>query len=119
MVRELWNDLRYRLRAMFRPGRAERELRAEIEEHLTREAEMLSRQGVPPTEARRRASINFGPLEDAKERTRDARGTALVESVLQDARYGARSLLARPAFSLGVALTLALGIGANAGMTRS
>jgi predicted permease len=116
MVREWWNDLRYRLLALLRPGRAEHDLRAEIEEHLTREADALARQGVPVAEARRLASINLGPLEDIKERTRDARGTAFVESVLQDARYGARSLLARPAFSLGVALTLALGIGANAGM---
>ena len=116
MVREFWSDLRYRVRALVYRADAERDLHAEIEEHLRREAEALERQGVSPTEARRLARINFGGLEDMKERTRDARGTTFVESVLQDARYGARGLLARPAFTFGIALTLALGIGANAAM---
>src|SRR5262245_23025699 len=116
MVRELWHDLRYRLRALVYRSDADRDLQAEIEEHLRRETEALERQGVSPAEARRRAGVSFGGVEDMKERTRDARGTAFVESVLQDARYGARSLLARPAFTFGVALTLALGIGANAAM---
>jgi predicted permease len=116
MIRELWNDLRYRVRALRHRDDAERDLQAEIEEHLRREAEALERQGVAGPEARRRASLNFGGLEDVKEQTRDARGTTFAESLIQDARYGARSLLARPALTFGVALTLALGIGANAAM---
>jgi predicted permease len=116
MVRELWNDLRYRIRALVHRGRAERDLQAEIEEHLRLEAEALQRQGLSPTAARRQATLAFGALEDVKERTRDARGTAFLESVLQDVRYGLRGLRARPAFSVGIALTLALGIGANAAM---
>jgi putative ABC transport system permease protein len=116
MIRELWNDLRYRVRALVYRADAERDLHAEIEEHLAREADALERQGVSPAEARRLANINFGALEDVKERTREARGTTFVESVLQDVRYGARVLFARPAFTCGIALTLALGIGANAAM---
>jgi predicted permease len=116
MLREGWNDLRYRIRALLRRGDAERELRAEIEAHLAREAAALERRGVSPVEARRQARVAFGGLEDIKARSREARGTAFVESLAQDVRYAFRGLRARPAFACGVALTLALGIGANAAM---
>jgi hypothetical protein len=48
--------------------------------------------------------------------SREARGTAFIESAVQDARYALRGFAARPVFAIGVALTLALGIGANATM---
>ena len=37
----------------------------------------------------------------------------LLETTLQDVRYGARTLLRNPVFAIAVVLTLALGIGAN------
>src|SRR5712692_6004270 len=116
MLSELWSDLRFRLRALVRRADLDHELDAELEFHLARAAEEYERQGVPAPEARRRARLAFGSLEDTKERSRDMRGTALIESALQDARYAWRGLRARPAFAAGVALTLALGIGANATM---
>ncbi len=116
MLAELWSDLRYRWRALVRRDALERELDDELRFHLEREAERYERDGVPRAEARRRARLAFGGVERAKEASRDARGTVLVESIAQDLKYAARGLRAKPAFTMGVVLTLGLGIGANTAM---
>jgi predicted permease len=116
MFDELWSDLRYRVRALLRRDRVERELSDELRFHLERETEKYERQGLSHVEAVRRASLAFGGLERAKEASRDGRGTLLVETTIQDVHYAIRGLRSKPAFTFGVVLTLGLGIGANAAM---
>lgn len=112
----LLNDLRYRLRALFRRDAMDRDLDDELRFHLEKEAEKLRAAGMPPDEALRRARAAFGTVEGTKDEARDARGLVLLEQLLHDAKYAMRSLLARPVFTGGVIVTLALGIGANAAM---
>ena len=45
---------------------------------------------------------------------RDVRGLVVVDTVRQDVQYAARSLRKARSFTVVVALTLAVGIGANA-----
>src|ERR1041384_1296106 len=108
---ELWADLKYRLRALFRRSAVERELADELRFHLERDVEEEERAGPPRGEALRQARLAFGAVEAAKQEIRDGRGTLLLETTLRDVRYALRGLRARPAFTAGVVLTLGLGIG--------
>jgi predicted permease len=112
MVREFWNDTRYRIRALVRRDDAERALNAEIEDHLARHAEFLERAGWSGEDARREARLAFGGLEGIKEHTREAWGTATLESTIQDIRYANRQIRRNPGFACSVILVLALGIAA-------
>jgi putative ABC transport system permease protein len=110
------SELRYRLRRLFHRDAVEIEIADELRFHIERETEKLVAQGLSRPLAERQARIAFGGMEQMKEATRESHGTATIEGILQDLRYAARGLRARPAFTLGILLTLGLGIGANAAM---
>ena len=107
------NDLRYRLRTLFRRKRMEVELDEELRFHVEHEAEKYRAEGMSEEVALRRARMAFGGHEQMKEDVREARGTSLIENTMQDARYALRQLRANPVFATVMVLTLALAIGAN------
>ena len=101
------------LKATFRRSRMEKEMDAELRFHLETYAEDLTNKGIPAQEAMRRARIEFGGIERVKEEGREARGVNLLESIVQDLRYGISNMLRTPGFTAITVLTLALGIGAT------
>jgi predicted permease len=107
------DDLRYRVRALFRHRVVERELDEEIQFHFDRQVEKYLKSGMSEAESKRRARLAFGGHEQVKENCREARGTGFIELTLQDAKYALRQLSANPTFTLIMILTLALSIGAN------
>ncbi len=102
-----------RVRALWRWRRNHSDLDDEIRFHLEAEQEERRAAGVPLDEARDQARRDFGNVALVREDAREAWGWGAVERLIQDVRYGCRTLRGTPVVSAVAILSLALGIGAN------
>ncbi len=102
-----------RIRAVFDNRRLEVDLDEELKHHLELLSEEYEKQGMSPKEARRRAHISLGGIEQLREVHREARSVLWIENLWRDIRYGFIQLSQRKAYSLIVLTILALGTGAS------
>src|SRR5215472_17410876 len=101
------------IRYLLRRSQADADLDEELRSHLAVERQRRMDLGDSPEVAHQEALKDFGNVLIVKEATRQIWGWCWLENLWQDWRHGSRLLRLNLAFTTIVAMSLALGIGAN------
>lgn len=104
------------LRSFFRRQRLDAEMAEEMRQHLELQAERNRAAGMDQSEARYAAERQFGNLASLQEQARAGRPLRWLDDTWHDVRFAGRQCAKTPGFTMTVATTLALGIGACTAM---
>lgn len=102
-----------RLRSTVLRSRQQLEIDEELRFHLEQRTDEFVRQGMSADRARQEALRRFGNPSRIRERTEDSDRLGWLGDLVEDARYGLRTMRRYPSFAVSALLTLALGIGAT------
>ena len=98
-------------RRLLRRRALERELDAEIRDHIEREVADAVRAGQSEADVRRQIRLTSGGLDQVKEVCRDVRRPPALADLGADLRFASRVLAKDRWFTAGAVLTLALAMG--------
>src|SRR3954470_18617815 len=96
--------------------RSQRDFEDEIKSHMQLEIDRLKAQGMSDHDAQLAAHKHFGSLTVAEDRYYHAQRFSSFDDVMRDVRHAMRGLMRTPAFLVTAVVTLALAMGAVAGM---
>jgi predicted permease len=102
-----------RLRSAFPNAQMDHDLDAEMAAHLDLAIAENIQRGMAPKEARRRALVRFGGVEQARQQHRESRGLPWLDVLMQDLRFTFRTMRRDREFTIIAVVILALGIGSN------
>jgi hypothetical protein len=114
-VRALLFTVLARVRGFLRPDDPDRDLEAELVEHLRMAEDAKVRHGMSREAARREARLELGGLTQLREEGRDARGLPWLSGAWLDVKLGGRLLAKYPGLTLVSTVALAIGIAIVAG----
>ncbi len=108
--------LRTRFNRLFRRGRQEAALDAELRFHFDQLVAEFRARGLNERDALRAAHREFGTIEAYREEVRDSWRPPALADLWRSLVLASRSLARTPGFTLTAIVTLGLGIGANTSM---